>query len=483
MNNNNREDLYEDVKNNIANQIGNIFSNNVQNATDSTEIGMDLFLKKVNQIKNVGYEQAKGNLFEYIEVAKINKNLANKGINRHYEATDAKKEWGGLGEPHAPDDFRGFENGKIIARGQAKINNDPNRTAGSDKGITNNKYKGMQRNVASDKYDDVLKSLKNKYSKGEISKEQYIDAKSNLRRGLTDDDSGISSGGTSTKELKQASANPEGYANNFRFNQYAREVSITSMNMAASNMVMAGIRKTTLNLFEVFQNRKELDKAIKESGIEVIKSGVKGGATGFLSSIIRIVGKRKLIPIISDASASTTIAGGIIDCGVSIYEYTQGEISTEELKESIQNTAIKSISTIYFTKSIELIAGKANPFLPMAIYTAASYVVTTTREIIKNAKLNAEEYNRIAALYEESTKQMIEYRKVIENQLMQYVKSEKDMLKSFIYTYEYNISTGENYDKAIYSIINFSNQYRLALKHVNLKEFKIAMISNEEFIL
>lgn len=483
MEKDNRKKFKKDVTNHIANQIGNTFSNNIQNGTDTVEKGMELFLKKTNQIGKVGYEQAKGNLFEYIETAKINRNLANKGINRYYEVTDAKKEWGGLGEPHAPDDFRGFEGRKVIARGQAKVNNNANKTAGNDKGITNIKYKGMQRNVASDKYDDVLKALDNKYLKGEISKEQYVDAKTNLRRGLTDDYTGVSSGGTSTKELRQAATNPEGYAQGFRFNQYAKEVGNTSVNMAASNMVMTGILQTTSNLFEVFQNRKELNDAIKDIGVEVVKSGAKGGATGFLSSILRIGGRKASIPIISDSSAATTIAGGIIDCGVSIYEYAQGEISAEELKESMQNTAIKSVATIYFTKSIELIVGKANPFLPMAIYTVASYVVTNTREIIKNAKLNAEEYNRIAALYEESTKQMIEYRKIIERELLQYVESEKDMLNSFIDTYEYNISTGENYDKAIYSIVNFSNQYGLSLKHASIEEFNLAMMSNEEFIL
>jgi hypothetical protein len=483
MEKDNRKKFSKDVTNHTANQIGNMFSNNVQHGTDAAERGMELFLKKTNQIGNVGYEQAKGNLFEYIETAKINRNLANKGINRHYEATDAKKEWGGLGEPHAPDDFRGFQDGKVIARGQAKINNNPNKTAGSDKGITNPKYKGMQRNVASDKYDDVLKALDEKYAKGEISKDAYVDAKANLRRGLTDEDSGVSSGGTSTKELNKAATNPEGYARDFRFNQYAREVGTTSVNMAASNMVMTGIIKTTSNLFEVFQNRKELDEAMKDIGVEVVKSGARGGATGFLSSILRIGGRKAAIPVISDASAATTIAGGVIDCGVSVYAYAQGEISAEELKESLQNTAIKSVATIYFTKSIELVVGTANPFLPMAIYTAASYVVINTREIIKNAKLNTEEYNRIASLYEKSTKQMIEYRKIIEGQLIQYVKSEKEMLNSFIDTYEFNITTGENYDKAIYAIVNFSNQYGLALKHVDFGDFKAAMLSNDDFVL
>lgn len=483
MDKDSRKRIAKDATNHSANQIGNMFSNNVQHGTDVAEKGMKLFLKKINQIGNVGYQQAKGNLFEYIETAKINKNLANKGINRHYEVTDAKKEWGGLGEPHAPDDFRGFEDGKVIARGQAKINNNTNKTAGSDKGITNPKYKGMQRNVANDKYDGVLNALNDKYEKGEISKDAYDDAKANLRNGLTDDESGISSGGTSIKELKKAATNPEKYAHDFRFNQYAREVGNTSVNMAASNMIMTGIIKTTSNLFEVFQNRKELDEAMNVIGVEVIKSGVRGVATGFLSSILRIGGRKAVIPVISDASASTTIAGGIIDCGVSVYAYSKGEISAEELKESLQNTAIKSVATIYFTKSIELVFGAANPFLPIAIYTAASYVVTSTREIIKSAKLNAEEYNRVASLYEESTKQLIEYRKILEAQLDHYVKSQKRMLQSFIDDYEYNITTGKNYDGAIYAIVNFSNQYGLSLKHVDFGEFKSAMLSNDDFLL
>ena len=164
-------------------------------------------------------------------------------------------------------------------------------------------------------------------------------------------------------------------------------------------------------------------------------------------------------------------------------EYAQGEISPEELKESLQNTAIKSVATIYFTKSIELVVGTANPFLPMAIYTVASYVVTSTREIIKNARINAKEYNRIAALYEEATRQMIEYRKIVEEQFVNYVKLEKEMLNSFMDTYEYNITTGENYDKAIHTIIDFSNQYGISLKDANFKDFQGAMLSDNDFVL
>ena len=475
--------MKKDSINHAGVQWGNYMASYAQDGTEAIHKGMDLFLKKANQIENVGYEQAKGNLFEYIETAKINRNLANQGVNRHYEATDAKKVWGGLGEPHASDDIRGFENGRIVARGQAKVNNNANATAGSDKGITNPKYKGMQRNVASDKYQEVMDALDEKYTKGEISKKNYEDARSNLREALTDEKSGITSGGTSTSELREAWENPEKYARKLEMKQHIHEIGNTSLNMAASSMIITGTITATQNMFEVLKNRKKLDEALKDVGIQVTKSGIRGGATGFLSSLLRIGGSKASIPVISDGCAATTIAGGILDCGVAIYAYAQGEIEAEKLKEELQNTAVKSAATIYFVKATQAAVGNVGPFVPMAIYTVASYIVTTTREIIKNAKLNTEEYNRVAALYEGAATQMKAYRKQLEIQMKNYIREEKEMLQEFINTFEYNLETGENYDQAIYAIINFSNRSGIALQHVKLDDFKEAMIKEDSFIL
>ncbi len=475
--------MKKDSMNHAGAQWGNYVSSHAQDGTEVLHKGMELFLKKANQIENVGYEQAKGNLFEYIETAKINRNLANKGVNRHYEATDAKKAWGGLGEPHAPDDIRGFENGRVIARGQAKVNNNANATAGSDKGITNPKYEGMQRNVASDKYNEVIDALDQKYAKGEISQAAYEDARSNLRQALTDEKSGITSGGTSTSELREAWEEPEKYVRKLEMKQYAHEIGNTTVNMAASSMVITAAITATQNMFEVFQNRKKLDEALKDVGVEVAKSGVRGGATGFLSSLLRIGGSKVSIPVISDGCVATTIAGGMIDCGVAIYAYAQGEIEAEQLKEELQNTAVKSAATIYFVKATQAVVGNVGPFVPMAVYTVASYIVTTTREIIKNAKLNAAEHNRVAALYEEAAAQMKAYREQLEIQMKNYVREEKEMLRGLIDTFEYNLETGENYDQAIYAIVNFSNRMGIALQHVKMDDFKKAMVKDDSFVL
>lgn len=69
--------------------LGNILSENSHNATDEIIDGMNLFRLKAMQTKNVDFAQAKGNLFEYIESAKFNKDAALKKSSVRAVVTDA----------------------------------------------------------------------------------------------------------------------------------------------------------------------------------------------------------------------------------------------------------------------------------------------------------------------------------------------------------------------------------------------------------
>lgn len=486
----NKGKVLKDVTNQGAAQIGNAFSANVQAGTDAAIKGMDLFRFKAERTSNVNYEQAKGNLFEYIESAKLTKNMANAGVKAFDKTplTDAPSNMGGFGEPHAPDDFRFIRDGKVIGSGQAKVNNDTHKAAVN---FTNPKYNSMQRNAPSDVIKDIQNHLDEMVQKGEISRAAYEDATANLRGALTDPSSGISSGGTSTKELEQfrgadGKISKEAalrYARGFEMKQYAVEVGTTTVNGAASGAVINGILSGTKNLFQVYQNKMELKAALEEVGADIVKGGARGGATGFLSSLLRIGGTKANLSVVSDASAATVIAGSIIDGGAAIYAYGKGEISSEQLKEELQNTLVKSTATIYFTKAVKVVVGSANPFVSMAIYSVASYVVTCTREIIKNAELNAKEYRRLAALNDEAANLIVEFRKQMEEQMSQYAASNRAILYSFLSEFQYNLDTGENYDRAIYAMVNFANQTSLVLQHADFSEFIKAMISNKEFTL
>ncbi len=257
----------------------------------------------------------------------------------------------------------------------------------------------------------------------------------------------------------------------------------TSGRMAASTAVTAGIISGITNMFEVLKDEKTLSEALEDVGGEMVEGAVRGGATGVVSTAIRYHGLKTGSAILSDSSAATILAGGLIDSGVSLYAYAKGEIDSEELVRELQDTAVKSVSTVYFTKAVSAVVGAANPFVPMAVYTVASYVVTTGRELIQEAALNEAEYDRLRAIVEESTRTTKEYRRQLEMNMSLYSSKQRAIMTKFLVSFEYNIETGENYDQALFSILDFADQTGIALQHRTLEEFSKAMNSDEDFVL
>ena len=485
----------KDITNHVGAHAGDYIANNAQHGTKATIDGMDLFRTKAVKMTRpgheVGYEQGKGNLFEFIESAKLSRNVANSGKSDFDKVTvtDVPKSQGGFGEHTAPDDFRLMRDGKIIGRGQAKINNNSHDTAVN---FTDNKYSGMQRVTASDRVTEVKEQLQSMRNKGEISTDTYNDAIANLQEnGLQDTQTGISSGGTTTNELLEFKGDDGKisrqavmeYSKRFERQQYIHEIGVRTVGGAATGAISTGIVSSVTNFFEVYKNEKELKEALKDIGVDTVKGSVRGGTTGFLSSLLRIGGTKAKVPIISDASAATAIAGGVIDSGVSIYAYCKGEINSSELKDEMAGTLIKSTTTIYFTKAIGAVIGAANPFIPMAVYSVASYVVACTQAVIKNAKLNAEEYRRIEQINHEATELVREYRKKMKVFLDTYELNQRLALNKFLDTFELNLNIDKNYDKAIYSIVNLATEVGITLQHIEFNDFKQAMISEETFIL
>ena len=206
-------------------------------------------------------------------------------------------------------------------------------------------------------------------------------------------------------------------------------------------------------------------------------------ATGAISSGIRYEGYKVGSKLLTDSTAATVMAGAMIDGGVALYSYAKGEISGEQLQEELVNTTCKASATIYFTKAVTAVAGTSNPFLPIAVYSTASYVVTCTREILKNAELNVAEYQRLTAILESSTETLKEYREQVRENMALAAENQRRVMDNMLQTFDYNLETGENYDKALMSIVNFANETGIALQHADFNEFQMAMESTDSFVL
>ncbi len=475
--------------------IGNQASVNMQNATGAAVDGMNLFKTKAAKTSNVTFEKAKGSLFEYIEAAKFNKNSAVNRSTVKAIITDA------TGYPHAVADIIIDKDGKVVKEIQAKFsqtyNGEQNTSAATSvfgqtgaKNIGWGQYDGMDRlirkqedyNADGSLLDEAKRLAKTRAESNGIHADEYEDVYKNLTDETHYDD--ISSGGTTIEEVVKAYVNPTEYSRQFEHQQVAAEMKITATNMAKANFVTTGVVSGIVNMFEVFRDDKSLADAITDVGADAVKGGVRGGATGVLSTAIRYKGIKAGSSLLSDSTAATVMAGGVIDGGVALYSYAKGEITAEELRDELVDTTAKATTTIFYTKAVAAIMGKAvSPFIPMAIYTTASYVITCTREILRKAKLNTEEYERLAAILQESTRTAMEYHVYFREHVAMCEEEQRIMLEDFVNTFDYNMVTGENYDEALYSIVRFANQAGMSLQNVDFDSFKQSINSNAIFEL
>jgi hypothetical protein len=470
--------------------IGNANVANMQKATDVSISGMDLFKKAAENKHNVAFSQAKGNLFEYIEAAKFNQNAAKQGEDIKAVVTDA------VGRPHDPADIELTKNGNVVRKVQAKFSDSEHAAADSVGMQRQEKYAGMQRLIRKDEHyidqatgkeTTLLKKSRDLAKKrseveGNIYQDQYKDVYSNLTDELHHGK--VTSGGSTLEEVKSAYNSPQKYAKAFEHKQVMAEMKCTAASMASASFVTTGVISGISNMFQAFSDEKELADALKDVGADAIQSGLRGGATGVISTAIRYKGVKAGSALLSDSTAATVMAGGIVDGGVALYSFAKGDITAEQLKEQLVDTTAKAATTIYYTKAVTAIMGSAvNPIFPIAVYTTASYVISCTREILKNAELNAQEYDRLTAIYQESTKSANEYYQKFSEYVERCEEQQKVMLNEFIDSFNYNISTGENYDQALYAIVRFADKAGIALQHVDFNEFKNAMISNDTFYL
>lgn len=468
-------------------QLGNYFNRHLQAGTDITKLNGDMLIDMASRRKNVNFEQAKGNLFEYIESAKLEQNMANagKGTLKYRPVTDAKAKWGGRQRPHDPADFVIAHQGKVT-RGQAKYNNSARKAA---ENLANPKYANMQRVVPVDQVPAVRQAILDMKAKGQISAKAADDALANLSaNGLTDKATGISSGGTTTKEIQElkgkngkiSQAKVKRRVEKTNSKQYRLEIEGGIKNGAKSAALMTGVIESVTNFAAFVNGKKDLATAVKDAGKNTAKAAAYGGASGGLSAWIRTLAVDGKIPsILKKGDMAVVLANGVIDSGIAIWKYIDGKISSRELAGELQGTAVNAAATIYFTEATQMALGATNLFVPMAVYTVASFVVSNTRAVIRQHQLNAEKYNKLADLYEEAAAAMDVYRQQLEAELGTYIAKKSYMLQYFMNNVDSCMRNGENSERLIAVLSCFATNLGTELKYAKFSEFAAMMQSDE----
>lgn len=485
------EKLFSDISAQIANES----NKNLQNGSDELSEGIEIFLTKAQHSKKVGFEQSKGNMFEYIENMKLMRNIANEGKERPaiQPVTDLPKSQGGQGGHTDPADFKIIHVGTKAQLTQAKVHSNPNDTV---KDMLNPKYMRMKFLIPSDQVDGTKEALLKAYKNEKISYYQY---KSCLKRieesGLTDHKTGVSSGGTTTEEIyslkgrngKVSIRKAEEFAIRLNQQQFYKELQSQTIKGAISGGISSGIIAITSNLFSLYKDEKELNQAIKDVGLAT----AKGTAIGAIKNTISTLLRRKTssaIPSLKNGNVATAVSSAIVECSMAAYAYAKGEITKEELIEAVGLTVVRTTATYYFTEAIASsgisasvgVTGAAAFFLPMTIFMCMQHTIMSFLIVCNDSMLKAEEHRRIAKVYNEASQAAREYRNTVDKALTGYTQHRQLVMIEFLNMVDNNMLDDKNYVKAIISCMCFAKQLNLDIKYTNFDEFRKAMISEDD---
>lgn len=397
-----------------AGAIGAASSSAEAAAADVLRDGMALLLDRVNGTA-LPTDQLKGHLLEYIEAARFNERAA---LAR--SALQAKVTAEG-GRPHAPADIEIVAGGKVVKEVQAKASEREDWLAYRQ---ANSKYAGMDRLVPKDQADGVREIAQRRARtlgiEGDPRAEDWGESAARIKGELTQGE--VHSGGTSTKELDFAAESPRTFAVLEEARAVGREAGTAGAAGAAAGAVLGGMISVVRN--GGAYRRGEIDgrQAAMNVSVDAVRSGVRGGATGATGVVIRHAAQKAGLRTLSKSNVAAAIAASLIEAGVTVYDYVEGDISLGEAAERLGNNGCSTLAGIYAGAATGAAFGPVGAIVgSVAGYMLASSVYQSCLAVRRDARLAEEATERLTALCEEAGRVLDQQRAEFEERLRDYL--------------------------------------------------------------
>jgi len=376
-------------------------------AVDATLDGMQLFTTAAERLRERPLDKRQGNLFEYIEAAKFNRNAARAGSASRAYVMEAN------GAPHSPADIEIRQGDHVTVRVQAKSCSNPVRSAHQ---ITKPKYRGMQKLVPKGQEGRVRELAGRRARTGSLKADEYRDTARNATGELHAD--GVSSGGTRYEESVWAARRPRLYAACMEVGSVAREAARTGAQAAAAGAVVGGAISTGLNLLAVRQGRISVQEAAANVARDAGRSGAKAGVTGGAAALLRYGAAKAGLKTLTRSNVAAAVASGLVDAGVTVHALVKGEITPEEAIEQIGQNGACTLSSFYAGAAAGAVFGPVGVLVGgMAGYLIAANVYQSCATILRQGRLAEEESIRALALCEAASREMERQREAFERHL------------------------------------------------------------------
>ncbi len=437
-------------------EIGNIagFTPVASHVAKNQAAASDIFLEGMNKFleeaqKRTDGVRLKGNLFEYIEAAKFNRNAAAAGKDVRAVVTARD------GGYHSPADIE-------IGDKQFQLK------AGSEKymvgGANDPKYAEMEVVIPSSDVDNVNQKLESFGEKNQVSGELESD--------------GISSGGTKRKELDEATNDPKHYARTETWEQIKGEAIKTTIYAAGAAAVIGGAISAVKNGFAYRDGNIDGEQALANVGKDTVRSGVRGGATGALGVGVRHGARHLGIPMKSNVA--TAVAAAAIEVGVTVYDFAKGEISAEEAGERIGETGCSAAGGIYVGAAAGAIFGPPGAIVgSMVGYMATAWIYQSCIAVLKQARLAEEEAARLEVLCAEAVQELNRRQQEFESRMTSFLEERQTAFNHCFAMIDETLEADET-DDAVAGLALLAAMAGSALKFEGFEEFKEFMEQKED---
>ena len=439
-------------------QVGAELASGEAVATDAFARQMALFAERAKEQTNG--KLLKGKLFEFIEAAKFDRNAARAGKTGRAHVTAAE------GQPTSAVDIALTDvSGKprdVQAKAWGKAKDLANQA-------TKEKYEGMDVLVPKDKVETTNRILTQTGENREVVGE--------LRSG------GTASGGTNSVELEWATNNPKLYRLAVEVGQIGREVAVTGAHAAVGGAVLGGALSTISNVHAYMAGQTDRRTAIRNVATDSAKSGLRGGSSGALGAVIRQFGSRTGMQTLAKSNVASAVAAGVIEVGVTVYEFAKGVITGEEAAGRIGETGSAAASGIYVGATAGAIFGPAGAVVGSIVgYMAMSWVYQSCLAILQRARLAEQEASRVIALCAEATRAMDEQREVFEERLEAWLSRCEDAFQACLKRIDAAL-VDDDEDVAVEALARLAGMTGRALKFKDFEEFDQFMIQSTDPLL
>ena len=445
--------------------IGAQMASKEANASDVLHSGLNLFMKEAGAKAKTKLSFKKGNLFEYILAAKFNSDAARKGSTDEAVVNAARGRRG-------LSDIDIIRNGETLVESQVKAGT-PEYEAWE---LSRPDYDGMQKIVPTDHVDRVRTIAQNSDFKPSDPR-NYPDTAATAQGGLRHGQ--VSSGRTTSSELKRATQSHVRYTIEQNLRQMSREVVVTGIHAAGASAAMGFAESAIRNGITYFKRDIDGGQAAQNVITDTAKAGGRSWVTGATGAVIRNAASRGGLKVLAKSNIAIAVAAGLIEVGIVVYDYAKGTIDGREAGERLGGAACGTASSIGTGAALGALFGPAGSIVGGIVgYLLSSHVYQSCVAVFKGAHLAEEEAVRVVALCQRAMKDMYRQRAQFEEWVASYLGNRQATFDRCFIVIDNALLTNQP-DNCIRALGDLVSSYGQTLQFGSFRDFDRFMIETK----